>query len=184
LATYSDTKDIVFIGGYNHPPNVDAVDWLVQEIWPEMRKKLPGINLLICGSSMPERFQDYVCDDIEMRGFVADLDTLMSETRLTIAPLRFGAGLKGKVASSIGAGVPCIGTAIAFEGMAEEGLSGFKRQASTPSEFASLAESLYFNEKYWSETSENGCSYYNNNFAYKGLAGKFSVLFESIKEQD
>jgi len=182
IAKFSDTKDFVFIGGYNHPPNVDAVDWLIQDVWPEMRKVLPGVKLIICGSSMPERFQDYVSEDVEIRGFVADLDKLMSQTRFTIAPLRFGAGLKGKVASSIGAGVPCIGTAIAFEGMAEEGLLDFKLEASTPEEFAALAASIYFNEEYWNAISKNGCAYYNNNFAYQGLAGKFSELFQSLQD--
>ena len=180
LVSYNNTNNIVFIGGYNHPPNVDAVDWLVQEIWPEMFKKLPGVKLIICGSSMPNRFHDYANKNIELRGFVEDLDELLSQTRLTLAPLRFGAGLKGKVASSIGAGVPCIGTPIAFEGMNEKGLSKVRLEVSTPLEFAELAQKVYFDENYWNNLSKNGCDYYNNNYAYKSVSGKISELLGSL----
>jgi len=89
LVEFETTEDIVFIGGYKHPPNVDAAEWLVKEIWPEMRKRLPGVKLHICGSSMPPHFESFAADDILIKGFIPDLDGLLSKTRLTIAPLRY-----------------------------------------------------------------------------------------------
>jgi len=70
LVDFETTQDIAFIGGYRHPPNVDAVDWLVKEIWPEVRKSTPGVKLHICGSAMPEHFYDYAAEDIIIRGFI------------------------------------------------------------------------------------------------------------------
>ncbi|MGB6231517.1 MAG: glycosyltransferase, partial [Litorimonas sp.] len=180
LVEYDTTSDIAFIGGYRHPPNIDAVDWLVGEIWPEMRKTLPGVRLHICGSAMPDRFADYASEDVLIRGFIPDLDELLSGLRMTIAPLRFGAGLKGKVASSIGAGVPCIGTSIAFEGMAEEGLDVIRLEAETPKRFAELAGQVYHDEALWTTISEAGVTYHNDNYAYRTVLKTYRDMLESI----
>ncbi|PHR56059.1 MAG: hypothetical protein COA47_13285 [Robiginitomaculum sp.] len=178
---FASRKDIVFIGGYNHRPNVDAVDWLVREIWPIMRQSLPGVRLRICGSHMPDRFKEYVCNDILVDGYVADLEHLLGKCRLTIAPLRYGAGLKGKIASSIGQGVPCIGTAIAFEGMAEQGLDVIKLQADTPEQFAKLAASIYDDELVWDTVSLAGVTYHNDHYAYPNVAKTYKKMLESLQ---
>ncbi|HHL43328.1 MAG TPA: glycosyltransferase, partial [Hellea balneolensis] len=177
---YEARKDIVFIGGYMHPPNVDAVDWLVQEIWPKMSESLPGVNLLICGSHMPERFHDYGGDTVKILGRIEDVDTLMQNCRLSIAPLRFGAGLKGKVASSIGAGAPCIGTQIAFEGMAKPGLEDIAFIAETPEDFAKQAKSLYFDKSKWETASTAGIKYHNENYALASVRKLFETMLEKM----
>lgn len=181
LVEFKNTKDIIFVGGYNHKPNIDAVEWLANKIWPEIRKVLPHVKLYICGSAMPDSFQSYAAEDVIVQGFVPDLNALLKKTRLTIAPLRYGAGLKGKVASSIGAGVPCIGTAIAFEGMAQQGLEVVKLLAKTPKDFASLAEKIYNNEELWTKISLAGVEYHNQNFYYKKVSEKYNAMLESLK---
>lgn len=182
LVEYGSTKDMLFIGGYKHPPNVDAVEWLVHEIWPHIEQALPGVHLRICGSSMPERFQTYASDSIIIQGFVPDLDSLLSKTRLTLAPLRFGAGLKGKVASSIGVGVPVVGTSIAFEGMAENGLTDVILQADDPKEFAELAVKAYKDESIWEGISFSGVEYHNANYAYQNVATNYAAMLAWTKE--
>jgi glycosyltransferase involved in cell wall biosynthesis len=180
LVNFQGSQDIAFIGGFRHPPNVDAVEWLIDDIWPVVRQKKLGVNLHIVGSSMPDHFQNYAADDIIVHGFIPDLNAFLSGKRLTIAPLRYGAGLKGKVASSIGAGVPCIGTSVAFEGMAEEGLSEVKLQADTPTEFANLIASTYTNHQRWESISEAGVKYHNKNYAYKNVMRKYSEMVEFL----
>ena len=179
--TFNASKDIVFIGGYKHPPNVDAVEWLVDKVWPAMQKKLPEAKLIICGSSMPDHFKSFASEDIIIKGFVPDLDELLSKTRLTIAPLRFGAGQKGKVTSSFGAGVPCVGTDVAFEGMPEDGLVDIKLEAKSPEDFAALASQVYNDEKLWNKISKAGLDYYDQNFAYTSVAKIYGQLFDSLK---
>ena len=132
---------------------------------------------------MPDHFHDYAADDILIRGFIPDLEKLLSGLRLTIAPLRFGAGLKGKVASSIGAGVPCLGTPIAFEGMAEEGLELIKLEAKTPKEFAELALQVYNDKDRWTAISKAGVDYHNNNYAYQTVMGTYQDMLDSLSEQ-
>jgi len=182
LVEFKTSEDMVFIGGYRHPPNVDAVEYMVEKIWPHIEKSLPGVKLRICGSSMPESFQDYASDSIVIQGFVPDLNKLLSKTRLTLAPLRFGAGLKGKVASSIGVGVPVIGTSIAFEGMAKEGLSDVILQADDPKKFAKLAVKAYKNEKLWTGVSFAGVEYHNANYAYDTISKTYETMLNSVVE--
>ncbi len=182
LVEYDTTEDMLFIGGYKHPPNVDAVDWMMEKIWPHIETALPGVNLRICGSSMPERFQAYASDSVIIQGFVPDLDTLLSKTRLTLAPLRFGAGLKGKVASSIGVGVPVVGTSIAFEGMAEEGLAEVILKEDDPKAFAELAVKAYMDQEIWTGISYAGVDYHNANYAYQNIAKHYAAMLDWAKE--
>ena len=175
---YEKRQDIAFIGGYKHPPNVDAVRWMMKDVWPAITKKLPNARLRICGSHMPKEFYEFASDTILIDGFIPDLEEYLAGLKLTIAPLRFGAGLKGKVASSIGAGVPCIGTDIAFEGMAEKSLNKIKFAANTPAEFAKLCQSLYSNAEKWEDASINGVVYHNENYAYQNVAPLFEKLLK------
>ncbi len=175
---FEGRKDIAFIGGYKHPPNIDAVHWLVKEVWPAISKAVPDATLRICGSHMPKEFYEYASDTISIDGFIPDLEEFLAGLKLTIAPLRFGAGLKGKVASSIGAGVPCVGTDIAFEGMAEKALKAIKFEANTPEAFAKHCAALYLNEKKWEKASVAGVNYHNDNYAYHNIAPMFEKLLK------
>jgi len=108
---------IAFIGGYRHPPNVDAAQWAAQSIMPLLRGKVPGVELLLVGSHMPKEVSSLAAKDIVPVGYVPSLDSVFARIRLTIAPLRYGAGLKGKVLESMAAGIPCVMTTIAAEGI-------------------------------------------------------------------
>jgi len=89
----------------------------VRDIMPLVWTESPDIELLLVGSAMPPRVRDLAGPRVRVMGHVPDLGTLLDRVRLTVAPLRYGAGLKGKVLSSLAAGVPCVGTSCAFEGM-------------------------------------------------------------------
>jgi glycosyltransferase involved in cell wall biosynthesis len=108
---------MAFIGGYGHPPNVDAAQWAAKSLMPLVRPQVPGIELLLVGSRMPTEVSSLAAKDIVPLGFVPSLDSVFERVRLTIAPLRFGAGLKGKVLESMAAGVPCVMTPVAAEGL-------------------------------------------------------------------
>ena len=108
---------ILFVGGFAHQPNVDAVDWFLENIWSAIATKVGSHEFRIAGSNMPARFERLRNPNIDPVGFVAELDALLDKTLLTVAPLRFGAGMKGKVLSSLARGVPCLMTPVAAEGM-------------------------------------------------------------------
>lgn len=108
---------IAFIGGFRHPPNADAAQWAAQSIMPLLRKEVPDIELLLVGSHMPAEVSALAAKDVVPLGYVPSLDSVFERVRATIAPLRYGAGLKGKVLESMAAGVPCVMTAVAAEGI-------------------------------------------------------------------
>ncbi|HVB17042.1 MAG TPA: glycosyltransferase, partial [Stellaceae bacterium] len=116
-AKASARPEIAFIGGYRHPPNLDAAKWAAHDLMPLLRGAVPGIELLLVGSHMPAEISALAAKDVVPLGYVPSLDSVFERIRLTIAPLRFGAGLKGKVLESMAAGIPCIMTTVAAEGI-------------------------------------------------------------------
>ncbi len=113
---FAGRDGVVFVGHFGHEPNLDAAHWLAKEIVSLVHQREPGISFRIVGNAMPDSLRQLARPGLELVASVAALDTLLDETRLTVAPLRYGAGLKAKVLDSIAAGVPCVGTSIAFEG--------------------------------------------------------------------
>ncbi|GAB3556606.1 GT2 family glycosyltransferase/SAM-dependent methyltransferase [Actinopolyspora lacussalsi] len=109
--------DVLFVGGFDHPPNVDAAEWAVREIMPLVWHHCPRAGLHIVGSNPPSEVTALRGPGVEVHGWVDDLAGIYDRTRVTLAPLRFGAGVKGKVGESLAAGVPVVGTNLAMEGI-------------------------------------------------------------------
>ena len=114
-----ERKDLLFIGGFNHTPNVDAVKWFIQQVFPQVSASLPDVKLHVVGSNMPGDINDLGGGNVIMHGFLEDekLDALYSSIRLSVVPLRYGAGVKGKVLESMHKGVPVLTTSIGAEGI-------------------------------------------------------------------
>lgn len=149
-----DRKDFIFLGGYQHTPNVDTANWIIDEIWPELSKKFPDSKLLIVGAKPPAELIAKANDRIIVTGMVEDLEPWFARAKVFIAALRYGAGVKGKVLYSLATGVPVVGTDIAAEGFAEEiGKSLFI--ANTANEIiAKCAEVYELDANSWLETSQ------------------------------
>lgn len=163
-AQFADRAGIAFVGGYGHAPNVDAVQWMVEDIWPRIARRKLGHAFRIIGSNMPERFRDYRAPDVEPVGFVANLDQALDGIALTVAPLRFGAGLKGKVLTSMARGVPCVMTSVAAEGLAlPPEIRHLVRD--DPEEFACEVASLLADEERWARTSRACLSFVRARFS-------------------
>jgi len=113
----SGRAGVAFIGGYRHRPNVDAAQHLVRTIMPLVRVPGKPIRCTLVGSNMPPELAALSGPDVEIAGFVPNLAPLFRRVRCTVAPLRYGAGIKGKVLDSLGFGVPCVMTEIAAEGL-------------------------------------------------------------------
>lgn len=113
---FKKRRDIAFIGNYAHAPNLDGARWFVETILPELRAKSPDLTVWLVGAHLPP----HLCwpEGVRVVGHVEDLDKeVLDRVRLTVAPLRFGAGIKGKVLESFAAGVPCVMTQTAAEGL-------------------------------------------------------------------
>jgi GT2 family glycosyltransferase len=117
-APLSARDGLCFVGGYRHAPNADGIIWFVETIWPLVLARAPQHRLYIAGSSMTAEVKALARHpNVEVVGFVHDLDAFLARRRATIAPLRFGAGAKGKVAVSLANGVPVVSTHVGAEGM-------------------------------------------------------------------
>ena len=114
-----ERKDLLFVGGFNHTPNVDAIKWFIQQVFPQVNDSLPDVKLHVVGSNMPADINDLGGGNVIMHGFLEDeqLDALYSSIRLSVVPLRYGAGVKGKVLESMHKGVPVVTTSIGAEGI-------------------------------------------------------------------
>jgi GT2 family glycosyltransferase len=154
-ASFEARKDICFVGGFQHTPNVDAVMFFVNEVLPLVVEKIPDVVLKVIGSKVPPEIEQLRGPNVEILGFVPDLDPIWSSIRISVAPLRFGAGVKGKVCMSLSYGVPVVCTPVAAEGMGlrdgHEVLIG-----STPRELADQVLRVYQDEQLWKDLSTNG----------------------------
>lgn len=113
---FAAREGIAFLGGYRHPPNRRAVEYFVREVMPLLRTRRPGIRFHIYGSYVPPEFADYAADDVIIHGFVDRVEEALDNARVFVAPLRSGAGIKGKVLEALASGVPSVLSPIAAEG--------------------------------------------------------------------
>ena len=154
-APFSKRLDILFVGGFGHPPNEDAVRWFVADILPLLHARDPSMCLHIAGDITPEARVSLAQPGIKIHGRVNDLSELMNHCRVSIAPLRFGAGVKGKVNMAMSYGLPVVVTPIAAEGMhLSDGHDALI--ASTATEFAEAVWRVYRNEHLWTRLSDGG----------------------------
>ncbi|HVF35447.1 MAG TPA: glycosyltransferase family 4 protein, partial [Candidatus Saccharimonadia bacterium] len=155
LTPFVERKDFWFVGGFQHPPNLDAMQWFVRDVWPKVEAKLPDARFHIVGSRMPDEVRALASERVVAHGHVADLAPFLDGCRIAVAPLRYGAGVKGKVNQSMAHGQPVVATPIAVEGMQVE-TGNDALVAESPDDFAEAIVSLYHDETLWQRLSEGG----------------------------
>jgi glycosyltransferase involved in cell wall biosynthesis len=177
--TFEERSDIGFIGGFAHAPNVDAVTYFIEEIWPIIKGKYPSMKFYIYGSEMPRRFFDFRSLDVVPVGYVKEVGPILEQRRVMIAPLRYGAGAKGKVVTSLAHGVPCVASGIAAEGM---GFTAGKNIliANSPERFADEVVSVYSNKESWSAISASGIEIIKERFAVQNTVDKLKALLDEL----
>jgi len=115
---WAQRRDLLFVGGFRHPPNVDAVQWFVGEVWPRIHRARPDLQFHSIGGDVPAVIQSLASvPGVRIHGHVPDLQPWLDGCRISVAPLRYGAGVKGKVNQAMAHGVPVVATTPAVEGM-------------------------------------------------------------------
>jgi O-antigen biosynthesis protein len=152
---FADREGLVFIGSFRHPPNVDAVLWYAAEILPRIRERLPGVKTYIIGSDPPSTIRSLAADDLVITGFVADVATYFTDCRVSVSPLRYGAGVKGKVNLAMSYGMPVVATTPSIEGMHLQP-EGDVLVADDPEAFADAVARAYGDEALWTRLAEGG----------------------------
>jgi len=151
---FDQRSGLVFIGSYNHPPNIDAVKWLCLEIMPLVWASRPDIIVNLLGSNLKDEVKELANDQVIVTGYVPEVEPYFQKSRVFVAPLRFGAGMKGKIGQSLSLGVPTITTKIGAEGM---GLIDHRDVliADTAEEFAQAVIELYDHRELWQKLADN-----------------------------
>ena len=176
---FSDRHGVMFIGGYQHTPNVDAVVYFANEVMPILRNLVPGIKFYIIGSNAPDSVSCLAGDDIIVSGFIEKLSPFINTMRLSVAPLRYGAGIKGKIGTAMVAGLPVIGTNIAVEGMyLTDGENVVV--ANTPIEFAKAVAELYDNKEKWTKIRNNGLKFAKENWSAEASLARLAGVVQSL----
>jgi glycosyltransferase involved in cell wall biosynthesis len=154
---YDQRQGFISIGNFRHPPNWDSVLWLKQQIWPLIRKQLPKAEIYICGAYPPPKATDLHDEKMGflVKGWVDDAVQVMKSTRVCLAPLRFGAGIKGKLAEAMLCSTPSVTTNIGIEGMQTQ-LPWPGQIANDAKSFADAAVKLYQEKESWLSASELG----------------------------
>lgn len=162
---FDKRQHFVFLGNGKHAPNIDAITWLNTSIWPLIRESLPETELHIYGPYMPERIRKMESAEtgFRIKGWVRDVVPILSRARLNLVPLRYGAGLKGKLMDGFINGTPSVTTSVGLEGIGnKDELNLFTQDE--PIGFSRLAIELYQNKYKWKETQNMGTDLINKYF--------------------
>jgi len=174
LPKFQDREHFISIGNFLHEPNYNAVLYLKETIWPLIRQALPMAELHVYGAYASQKVNqlDKPRENFFVKGFAEDVSQVMQKAKVCIAPIRFGAGLKGKLVDAMVNGTPSITTTIGAEGMYGD-MESKALIEDDPQEFANKAVELYMDEDLWKDQQENGYNIINKRFN----KGEFQKVF-------
>ncbi len=150
LPAFEARQYFVFIGNFMHAPNYDAVMYLKQDLWPGIRQKLPKAQLHIYGAYTPQKVQQLhnTKEGFLTKGFAEDVHTVMQQAKVCLVPVRYGAGLKGKLVDAMLNGTPVVTTAVGAEGLIQP-VTASGTITETPEAFIEAAVALYTDISHW-----------------------------------
>ncbi len=176
--SFAERQHMLFIGNFEHPPNSDAMQFFLDQVFPLVQAQNPDIKLLIVGGHVPASIKARASDDVIVTGFVADIEPLFNDIRISIAPLRYGAGVKGKINSSMSFGVPMVISPIAAEGM------NLKHEkdiliAEQPQDVAREILRLYSDHELWQRLSQAGKHNIDEHFSFAVAEAQLSAVLST-----
>ena len=163
---FAERSGILFIGNFQHPPNCDAVEHYLRDVHPAVQERLPGVEFTVIGSHAPKSLERLACAGVHFLGHVPEIRPNFAAARLSVAPLRYGAGIKGKINTSLAFGVPVVTTTIGAEGMNLEH-GEHVLIADKPEAFTDAVVSLYSDAALWARLAENGLRSTTSQFSFE-----------------
>lgn len=182
-SSFCDREGVVFVGDGSHGPNVDAVVFFVTHVMPILRAKLKETNFYVVGANYPHCVSQLASSSIHFMGYVEDLSGFLDLRRVAVAPLRYGAGIKGKVATYMGSGIPCVLTEIAAEGMAIKDYWN-ALIADDPISFARSIQRLHEDYALWGSISSVALQHAEALWGQGKAAAKLSNVLRALGYQD
>ncbi len=180
---YSQRSGLLFVGGFEHTPNVDAALYLVHELMPLIRERIGKVTLTLAGSKPPAELVRLTAGDVTVTGWVPELRPFYDRARAVVAPLRYGAGVKGKIGEALSFGLPTITTNIGIEGIdVRPGLDILV--GDTPQSFADAVAEAYSDEALWTTLRDNGALAIERQFGRTALGHQIEQLLETVSRVD
>lgn len=179
-----EREGILFVAGFAHPPNVDAARWFVGEVLPRIHAERPGVRLSLVGSHPTAEVQALAGDLVEVTGYVTEdaLAGFYRRARVTVAPLRFGAGMKGKVLESMHFGIPCVTTSTGRQGLDEA--AGFLAAADDAGTAARRILELLDDDAEWRRVSRESREFIARRFSPAALWEVLSEFVDPMPHAD
>ena len=178
-ACFDAREGVAFLGGYEHTANVQAVEFFIEQVMPLLREKGESIKVYIYGSHMPESFYQYACDDVHIIGYVESLDDVYLKHRVFIAPLFFGAGVKGKVLAAAAYGMPCVLSPIAIEATGlVHNVSALV--AENTDDWAEYVSRLYLNEQEWNFIAKKQQILVKDSYSFEKAKSMMKGILQSV----
>lgn len=168
VAPYAQRQGIAFLGGFGHPPNEEAVEWFLLNVWESLRAELPEVELHIYGSHAPQRLAELVAEHegVVLEGWVPQVATAYEDCRVFIAPLQSGAGIKGKVIGALAHGVPSVLSPLAAEGIAvADGADAII--ATAPDDWVRAVTRIYRDESAWTDMSARALQFARRHYGFE-----------------
>lgn len=176
---FAERQGIAFLGGYGHPPNLEAVEYFVREVMPLLRSRLPGVPFNIYGSNVPKKLLQMQSDDVNIVGYVDTVDEVYDHNRIFVAPLLTGAGIKGKVLGALAHGIPCVLSPVAAESTGvRDGLDC--RIADNPEAWAQAIVDLYMQRESWEEMSRQALAFTGSFYSFAKGRELMRKAFEAV----
>ena len=176
-------SEVLFVGGFSHVPNADGAKWFVREVWPLVRARCPGLRLCLVGGDPPADLVAFAADDVDVTGYLSETDLLARYglARVAIAPLRFGAGTKGKVLEAMLHGVPCVVTPSGAQGLAD---ASFLRVREDAVSMADAIVALVEDDAAWWQASGDGQEYVRRCFSVQAVWNALSITMDPHPYRD
>jgi glycosyltransferase involved in cell wall biosynthesis len=183
IPEYEERNGFIAIGNFYHAPNVDSVKWLHKEIWPAIRKQLPEATLSVFGAYAPQQILELHSErnGFFIKGWAPSVEEVMCAARICLAPIRFGAGLKGKLLDAMSYGTPAVTTTIGAEGMygAGKDAGGIEDDVAR---FANCAVTLYSEKRDWLVSQQTGFEILDSRFNAEGHSKNLLDKIKGISE--
>ena len=181
--THPERAGLLFIGGFQHAPNVDAVLWYAAEVLPLLRARLPGVTTTIVGGDAPAAIRALSAPDFVVTGHVSDVAPWFARARVSIAPLRYGAGVKGKINLAMSHGVPVVATTLAIEGM-QLTPGNDVLVADDAAAFADAVARAYGDEALWRRLAAGGRENVRRHFSRDAARAALAAMLELAPRKD
>ena len=174
---FTKRKDLLFVGGFRHTPNVDAVKWMCKKIMPLINKALPDVKLHIVGSNPTAEVNALASKNVVCHGFLSEeeLARLYDCSRVSVVPLRYGAGIKGKVLEAMYNGLPVVSTSIGTEGIVD--IEQYIENTDDESSFANKVIEIYQDTEKLAEMGRNNQQYVKEHLGTASAEAMFREVF-------